>query len=418
MKKSVLTIILLLSLVFSACTASISKDSLNLMDDIQRSDLAPIDISKSNEQAANKKEAIMDFSLELFNENFEGENILISPLSIVSALGMVTNGAKDNTLVEMEEVLNSDIQGLNDYLKAYSSYLPSDEAYKVSLANSIWFKDEEGLTVNKDFLQINKDYYDADVYKAPFDENTKKDINAWVKDKTKGMIDTLLEGPIPEDAIMYLINALSFDAEWEKIYSNNQIHDGDFTLENNEIQVVEFMSSSEFSYLENDTVTGFTKPYKDNKYAFVALLPKDNISMSELLSTLDGETLMNLLENKTDGEAYTKIPKFSVEYDVLLNDSLERLGMVDAFNGEKANFTDLGQSVDGNIYISRVIHKTKIDVDEKGTKAGAVTAVEMVTESAMIEEPKEVILNRPFFYMIIDTEQNLPLFMGSLMNVK
>ena len=418
MKKSVLTIILLLSLVFSACTASISKDSLNLMDDIQGSDLSPIDISKSNEQAANKKEAIMDFSLELFNENFEGENILISPLSIVSALGMVTNGAKDNTLSEMEEVLNSDIQGLNDYLKAYSSYLPSDEAYKVSLANSIWFKDEKELTVNKDFLQINKDYYDADVYKAPFDENTKKDINAWVKDKTKGMIDTLLEGPIPEDAIMYLINALSFDAEWEKIYSNNQIHDGDFTLENNEIQVVEFMSSSEFSYLENDTVTGFTKPYKDNKYAFVALLPKDNISMSELLSTLDGETLMNLLENKTDGEAYTKIPKFSVEYDVLLNDSLQKLGMVDAFNGEKANFTDLGQSVDGNIYISRVIHKTKIDVDEKGTKAGAVTAVEMVTESAMIEEPKEVILNRPFFYMIIDTEQNLPLFMGSLMNVK
>ena len=107
-----------------------------------------------------------------------------------------------------------------------------------------------------------------------------------------------------------------------------------------------------------------------------------------------------------------------MEYDILLNDSLQRLGMVDAFNGKKANFTDLGKSVDGNIYISRVIHKTKIDVDEKGTKAGAVTAVEMVTESAMIEEPKEVILNRPFFYMIIDTEQNLPLFIGSLMNIK
>ncbi|NLC02839.1 MAG: serpin family protein, partial [Tissierellia bacterium] len=142
MKKSFLIIILLLSLVLSACTASISKDSLNLMDDIQGSNLSPIDISKSNKQVLNKKEAIMDFSLKLFNENFEGENILISPLSIVSALGMVTNGAKDNTLSEMEEVLNSDIQGLNDYLKAYSSYLPSDEAYKVSLANSIWFKDE------------------------------------------------------------------------------------------------------------------------------------------------------------------------------------------------------------------------------------------------------------------------------------
>ena len=111
------------------------------------------------------------------------------------------------------------------------------------------------------------------------------------------------------------------------------------------------------------------------------------------------------------------MPKFSVEYSSLLNDSLKQMGIVDAFDEENADFTALGKSEVGNIYISRVIHKTKIDVDEKGTKAGAVTAVEMETKSIMLEEPKEVILNRPFFYMIIDTEQNLPLFMGSLMDV-
>ncbi len=417
MKKYILTVTLLLSIVFTACGGPISNNSSNLMDNIQKSDLALIDISDTSEQQLSRKEEITDFSLKLFNENFEDKNILISPISIVSALGMVANGAKGNTIFEMEEVLNSDIQGLNDYLKAYTAYLPSSDKYKVSLANSIWFKDDEGLNVNRDFLQTNKDYYDASVYKAAFDKSTKDDINAWVKDKTNGMIETLLEEAPSKDAVMYLINALSFDAEWENIYKDTQINDGEFTLENGEKQVVEFMSSSEFSYLENETVTGFIKPYKDNKYAFVALLPKENISMVDLLKSFDTKNLISLLENKKDKEVNVKIPKFSMEFNALLNEPLQSLGILDAFDEKKADFMGLGKSIDGNIYISRVIHKTKIDLDEKGTKAGAVTAVEMDTESAPIEEVKKVILDRPFFFMIVDIEQNLPLFMGSLMNV-
>lgn len=417
MKKSILTVTLLLSIMFTACAGPISKNSSNLMDNIQKSDLAPIEISDISEQQLSRREEITDFSLKLFNENFEDKNILISPMSIVSALGMLANGANGNTLSEMEEALNSDIQGLNDYLKAYTAYLPSNEKYKVSLANSIWFKDDEGLNVNRDFLQINKDYYDASVYKAAFDKSTKDDINAWVKDKTNGMIKTLLEQAPPKDAVMYLINALSFDAEWENVYKNTQINDGEFTLENGEKQVVEFMSSSEFSYLENEMVTGFMKPYKDDKYAFVALLPKENISMVDLIKFIEAKDLISLIENKKDEEVYAKMPKFSMEFDTLLNETLQSLGILDAFDEKKADFTSLGKSVDGNIYISRVIHKTIIDLDEKGTKAGAVTAVEMVTESAPMEEPKKVVLDRPFFYMIVDTEQNLPLFMGSLMSV-
>ena len=417
MKKCILTVMLLLSITFTACGGPISNNSSNLMDNIQKSDLALIDISDTSEQQLSRKEEITDFALKLFNENFADKNILISPISIVSALGMVANGANRETLSEMEEVLNSDIQGLNDYLKAYTAYLPSSDKYKVSLANSIWFKDDEGLNVNKDFLQTNKDYYDASVYKAAFDKSTKDDINAWVKEKTNGMIETLLEEAPPKDAVMYLINALSFDAEWANIYKNTQINDGEFTLGNGEKQAVELMSSSEFSYLENETVTGFIKPYKDNKYAFVALLPKENISMADLLKSIEAKDLISLLENKKDKEVNVKIPKFSMEFDTLLNETLQSLGILDAFDEKKADFTSLGKSVDGNIYISRVIHKTKIDLDERGTKAGAVTAVDMVTESAPIEEAKKVILDRPFFFMILDTEQNLPLFMGSLMSV-
>lgn len=416
MKKTILTILLLLSLLLSACKSSNSSASLNLMDDMEKNDFTSIEIPASNEDKS-KRDEITDFSLSLFKENFEDENILISPLSIVSALGMVTNGADGNTLKEMEQVLNSDIRGLNDYLEAYSSYLPKDEKYKLGLANAIWFKDREGLKIEEDFLQTNKDYYDADVFKSPFDNTTKDHINTWVEDKTDGMIEKLLEEPLSEDVIMYLVNALSFDAEWENIYNESQVYEDEFILENDERQTVEFMTSSEFSYLENKDMKGFIKPYKDSKYAFVGLLAKDEMKMKDLLDRLDKDSLRDLLENKSDEEVKVTMPKFSVEYSSLLNDSLKQMGIVDAFDEENADFTALGKSEVGNIYISRVIHKTKIDVDEKGTKAGAVTAVKMETKSIMLEEPKEVILNRPFFYMIIDTEQNLPLFMGSLMDV-
>ncbi len=419
MKKCILAVALLLTFLLSACAAPVSKSTLNLMDNIQKNDLAPIEISDPNRQQGSRKEEIIDFSLNLLREDYAGQNILISPLSIVSALGMTANGADGQTLAEMEQVLNADVQGLNDYLKSYTAYLPSSEKYKVGLANSIWFKDDESLTVNRDFLQTNKDYYDAGIYKTPFNESTKNAINNWVKDKTGGMIEKLLEEAPPADAVMYLINALSFDAEWENIYKDTQIRAGEFTLENGEKQTVEFMSSSEFTYLENDAITGFMKPYKDNKYAFVALLPGENISMADLLSALDAKDVMDLIKNRKDEEVYAKIPKFSAEYSTLLNNSLQKLGMSDAFDVEKADFTGLGKSADGNIFISRVIHKTKIDVDEKGTKAGAVTAVEMKDcgSAPMIEEPKKIFLDRPFFYMLVDTEQNLPLFMGSLMNV-
>lgn len=415
MSKGILTSLLLLSFTLCACAVPTSKVATNLMDDIQKSDLAPIEISDQNE-GANRSYEITDLALTLFRESFEDENILISPLSITSALGMVANGADGDTLSQMEQVLNSDIQGLNDYLKAYAAYLLNSDKYKVSLANSIWFRDIEDLMVNQKFLQSVKDYYDAGVYKAPFDKTTKDDINSWVKNETSGLIESLLDEAPSDQTMMYLINALAFDAEWAIPYEETRIHDGEFTLENGEKQSVELMSSTEISYLENDMLTGFMKPYEGNKYAFVALLPKEEISMLKLLDSLEAKDLMGLIENKKHEEVYTEIPKFSVTYDTMLNEPLKNLGLLDAFDPNVANLTGLGRSTEGNLFISRVIHKTRMDVDEKGTKAGAVTAVEVDNES-MMEEVKEVILNRPFFYMVVDTEHNFPLFMGSLMSV-
>ena len=363
--------------------------------------------------------AVTDFAIRLFKESMEdGENTLVSPLSVLVALSMTANGADNETLSQMEAVLGMPIDQLNTWISTYMVNLPEEEKYKLSLANSIWFTDDERFTVNQDFLQTNADYYGADIYRAPFDDDTCKDINKWVKDNTDGMIKNILD-QIPQEAVMYLINALAFDAEWQDIYFENQVREGEFTTENGEKRNVDMMYSEENKYLEDKHATGFIKYYKDRKYAFAALLPKEGTTVSEYIASLDGEHLNELLTNAKSVFVNTSIPKFETEYDVDMSAVLSGMGMTDAFSGATADFSKLGHSTAGNIFINRVLHKTFISVDERGTKAGAATVVEMTDESAMIiEDPKQVFLDRPFVYMLIDCETNMPFFIGTMMDVE
>ena len=142
---------------------------------------------------------------------------LISPLSVLYALSMTANGADGETRKQMEEVLGMDIQGLNSFMKAYMEKLPAAEAYKMSIVNGIWFRDDPGFEVNRDFLQTNADYYNAEIRKAAFDEATRKEINDWVKTNTDGMIPDILDQIHPA-AVMYLVNALAFEAKWAQEY--------------------------------------------------------------------------------------------------------------------------------------------------------------------------------------------------------
>ena len=177
------------------------------------------------------------------------------------------------------------------------------------------------------------------------------------------------------------------------------------------------MYGTEHMYLDDGSATGFLKYYADRKYAFAALLPNDGVSVSDYVASLTGEGLMNTLHNTQNVEVKTAIPKFESEYSVEMSDILKAMGMTDAFDGTKADFTGLGSLDDGNIFIGRVLHKTYIAVDEKGTKAGAATAVEMSGSSAPLEELKTVYLDRPFVYMLIDCETNLPIFIGTAMDI-
>ena len=327
---------------------------------------------------------------------------------------MTANGADGKTKDQMIQVLGDD---LNDYLKAYQIRLPHGDGYKMHIANGIWFRGDVTLKVNDDFLKTNEHYFDATLYKAPFNEITCKEINNWVKENTDGMIDSILD-EISADAMLYLINALSFDAEWERIYRESSVFDGQiFTKEDGTKQKTTLMYSEESTYLEDKKATGFVKYYKDRKYAFVALLPKEGVTMAEYVEYLNAENFHKLMSKAKTTTVNAALPKFETEYDILLNDVLIKMGMTDAFLGSKADFSKMATCDDGNLYISRVLHKTFIAVDERGTKAGAVTAVEMTKNSAMMES-YTVRLDRPFVYMLIDCETNQPFFIGTMTDIE
>ena len=410
--KKLIALILALATLLSLTACAASQD---LMKDVPAK---AVDVLSDMDTGA---AAAADFGVRLFQTTMEdGKNTLISPLSVLYALSMTANGADGETLAQMEEVLGMDAENLNSFMLAYMDLLPKDKACKMSLANSIWFKDDPRFEVKESFLQTNADYYDASIYKAAFDQGTLNDINAWVKKHTDGMIPEILD-EIPEDSIMYLVNALAFEAEWDEIYEKTQVWSGDFTTEEGTLQDVEMMHSQENTYLEDDLATGFIKYYEGRNYAFAALLPNEGVTVSEYVDSLTGEHLLEMLSDPEHVRTIVMLPKFETEYDIEMSEHLEAMGMPDAFDYSVADFSRMGTYTgeDVNICIDRVIHKTFISVAEKGTKAGAATVVEMDTEGAMsVEDYREVVLDRPFVYMLIDCETHLPFFIGTMMNVE
>mgnify|MGYP001087843358 FL=1 len=154
------------------------------------------------------------------------------------------------------------------------------------------------------------------------------------------------------------------------------------------------------------------KYYADGKYAFAALLPEEGMTLEEYAATLTGERLREILRNPVSAQVSAAIPRFRSEYGADMRDMLREMGMSQAFDGN-ADFSGIGSSPEGNLFISRVLHKTYMAVDENGTRAGAATAVEMRAEGAM-EDIKVVHLDRPFLYLIIDCRESLPIFMGTV----
>ena len=360
--------------------------------------------------------AVADLSVKLLQKSEGGESVLVSPVSILYALAMTMNGAEGETLRQMEETLGASRTDLNVFLAGYLRSLPETKDAVLHLANSLWLRDEKDrLHVEPDFLQTNVDLYDAEVFSAPFDKSTVKDINAWAKENTHGMIPEVLDN-IPDNVVMYLINALSFEAKWLTVYEEAQVREDVFTTEAGEEQDCELMWSGESDYIADDNAQGFLKHYRGG-YAFAALLPREGMTVAEYLATLDGKTLNQMLCTPQEARVTAAIPKFTGGSALELAEVLSDMGMTDLFNAQSCDLTGMGTSEDGNLFVSRVLHKTFIQVDEEGTRAGAVTAGAPAGGCAPPEERHEVILNRPFVYFLLDTDTMTPIFMGTYMGM-
>lgn len=360
--------------------------------------------------------AATDFALRLLQQT--DDSALLSPVSILYALAMTMNGAEGDTLQQMEDTLGLSRDDLNVFLSGYLRSLPETaDGAKLHIADSLWLRDEENrLHPNEDFLQTNVDYYDAEIFSAPFDSGTCGDINSWVSGHTDGMIPEVLDA-IPEEAVMYLINALCFDAKWQTVYQEHQVSEGIFHGKDGDTSC-SFMHSEEFGYLSDAHASGFLKYYRGGSYAFAALLPEEGMAISDYVASLTGESLRRTLVQAQDVPVMASLPQFSSDCTYELSDVLAGMGMPDLFDSNACDLTGLGTSEAGNIFVSRVIHKTHIDVDTEGTRAAAATVVEACDEGcAEWTEMQEVILDRPFVYLLIDTDTMLPLFIGTCLNI-
>lgn len=361
-------------------------------------------IEPAAEDAANAA----DFAVELLRtQQFDAQNTLISPLSILAALGMTANGASGKTLVQMESALGFEAERLNALIP---TILPQSDQLRA--ANGIWYR--EGLTPMPDFLAACDKYYRAETKATPMDASTRKEINAYIEKHTDGMIRDMLDETFPDPtAVMLLVNALAFEAEWAVKYTDAaNIRTEDFILSDGSTVEAEYMYGKEKLFLKDEQATGFIKPYAGGKYAFAALLPNEGVTLGDYIASLDGAAMTALISGAKEISVHTALPKFSSDYTVELSGALMALGMVDAFTGG-ADFSRLVKESD-NVHISRVLHNTHIEVGEAGTRAAAATVVETRKNGILLGET--VHLTRPFLYMIVDLDTNMPVFMGTVVD--
>ena len=230
------------------------------------------------------------------------------------------------------------------------------------------------------------------------------------------MIDKIIDELSPE-AVACLINAITFEGKWTEQYDESQVDDkGIFTNAKGEEQKAVMLLGTEDYYLSDSKTDGFIKYYEGGKFAFMAMLPHKDISVSDYIEELNGGDILSLYNNRERAIVYTKIPEFTYDYSSTLNAPLYEMGIKDAFSKELADFSNMAQMEDFNIFISEILHKTHIELDRNGTRAAAVTAVIMECAAAAVPsyDIKEVYLDRPFVYAIIDRETGIPVFLGAL----
>ncbi len=414
----------------SAAGDHIRKGSLNLSEEAGQVVVCGTGIEAEDIEAVSRASlALFANTIRREMDNDPGTNVLISPTSVQMALGMTANGARGDTLKQMEEVIASgmSIDRINPFYYELREKMMHGEDVDWNVANSIWFRNDGLWEMKPDFLAAVKTYYDADIWLADFDEQTVADINEWIKQETYGMIPKTISRLSPDDR-MLLINAIAFEGEWENEYEEYDIEENStFRNADGTTSDVTMLYSNEDRYFTVGEGIGFIRPYKGGEYSFVGILPEEGVSPAEFVEDLydSGVDLSEEIRNATYYDRiYVRIPEFELDYDILLNDVLHDMGMTDAFSSVDADFGEMMQpvaeTVDDSAWIGSVLHKTHIEVNREGTRAAAVTVVTMENCAAAIDYslPLEITLDRPFVYAIVDNDSGLPIFLGTINSIE
>lgn len=376
-----------------------------------------------DEKSAQLIEADNTFGLELFQKirsTSDEENIMISPLSISVALAMAYNGADGDTKTEMEETLK--LNGLtpeeiNASYKLLIGALQSlDEKVVFELANAIFYRN--GFAVKPDYLNINKNNYDAEVSALDFNSpSAVKTINNWVADKTHDKILSIID-KLSADDRMVLLNAVYFNGIWTKEFDENGTKNRIFTKKDGTSVEIPMMNKEDkLEYTSNSLFQAVKLPYGNGQYNMLVMLPANNKTSQNVIDELSAENLNNWKNDfKTEEHVVVTMPRFKFEFKMGLINVLKEMGMTKAFTGE-ANFSKITDKED--LFISSVLHKSYIDVNENGTEAAAVTAITFTATSAGPGDTVQKIyfnVNKPFVFAISEKDTGAILFVGEVQN--
>jgi serpin B len=368
-----------------------------------------------SEAAKRLVESDNKFGLRLFREIVGAApetNVFISPLSVSMALGMTYNGALGTTEEAMRDVLEyGDLTGeeINQSYRDIIDLLSAlDPNVDFSIANSIWCR--EGLPFKEEFLAVNRSYFDAEVRTLDFSSPQAAGImNGWVRDKTNGKIEEIVDDPIGDTTIMFLLNAIYFKGAWTYEFDPEETYDAVFHLPDGSTAPCRMMSKEDtLSYFETAEFQAVDLPYGDGDFSMVVMLPRWKKDVNELVGMMTPENWKVWIESFSDEHLSLYMPKFSLEYEIGLKDVLTTMGMGVAFDPALANLRGLIDPIDGNVWIDKVKHKTFVQVDEVGTEAAAVTSVVVVWESAQ----PSMIVNKPFVFAVRDRVSDTILFVG------
>lgn len=374
------------------------------------------------------------FALALYARLRDREgNLFFSPYSISTALAMTYAGAQGQTELQMAKVLcfptsPSEATTIESPLKrgqfhsAFGKIIRDlnnrgeKGGYELTVANALW--GQQGYGFLKEFLELVKTNYDGQLNEVDFikaTESARKTINAWVEKKTSDKIRELIKpGVLDAMTRLVLTNAIYFKGNWARQFDKEKTRDAPFTLlTGQKIDVAMMNQKAEFKYMETEDFQGLEMPYVDAELSMIILLPRQLGALSEFERTLESENLLNWLRRMRKREVIVSVPKFKMTSQFSLASVLKSMGMVDAFS---ANADFSGMNGKRDLFISAVIHKAYVDVNEEGTEAAAATAVTMKLTSIGPSQIPVFRADHPFLFLICDNHSGSILFIGRMMN--